>query len=427
MSTEWKEVLISEVYDVRSGLSKSAKYFGKGYPFLSFSDVFNNYFLPDTLSQLVQSTEAERQKCSVKKGDVFLTRTSETVEELGMSSVALKDYEEATFNGFTKRLRPTSDILDPQYVGFYLRSPFFRAEVTAYSNLTTRASLNNDIIGRLKIKYPPLSTQRKIARLLSAYDELIENNLRRIQLLEEMAQQTYTEWFVRMKFPGHEHTPVDEETGLPEGWKWVKLGEVVDITSSKRIFLSDYVDEGIPFYRGKEIILKSNNDSISSLLFISNEKFESIQKKYGIPKPGDILVTAVGTLGYPYLVTKGDGEFYFKDGNLLWLKRSENIPPTFLIYMLKSSVFRAYLNSIAIGSSQKALTIKSLKLVEILLPKKDIIKSYAETSSSIVNQIENLQYQNKLLKEARDLLLPRLMTGLVDVEELMNEEFIETK
>jgi type I restriction enzyme S subunit len=212
---------------------------------------------------------------------------------------------------------------------------------------------------------------------------------------------------------------VDAETGLPEGWKRVKLGEVVDITSSKRVFLSDYVDEGIPFYRGKEIILKSNNDSISSTLFISEEKFEVIQDKYGIPRPGDILITAVGTLGYPYLVTKGDGKFYFKDGNLIWLKKSRSVHSSFLIYMFKSISFREYLNLIAIGSSQKALTIKSLKLVEINLPDNDLVERYAELSSSTITGIENLQFQNKLLKEARDLLLPRLMTGLVDVEELV--------
>ncbi len=106
MESEWTELTLTDLYEIRSGLSKPAKYFGSGYPFLAFKDVMNNYFAPDTLSQLVQSSEKGQENCSIKRGDVFLTRTSETMNELGMSCVALKDYPRATFNGFTKRLRP---------------------------------------------------------------------------------------------------------------------------------------------------------------------------------------------------------------------------------------------------------------------------------------------------------------------------------
>lgn len=192
MREGWKEVKLGEYYDVRSGLSKEASAFGSGYPFLSFKTVFNNYFIPDELKDLVNTTDTERFSGSIKKGDVFLTRTSETNDELGMSCVALKDYENATFNGFTKRLRPNeNNDFNPKYVGFYLRSPKFRAEISGFSNLTTRASLNNDVISRLKLIVPPKVTQDKIASILSGYDDLIENNLKRIKILEEMAQQTY--------------------------------------------------------------------------------------------------------------------------------------------------------------------------------------------------------------------------------------------
>lgn len=102
MGNKWKTSFLTDHYIISSGLSKPAKDFGTGYPFLSFKDIFYNYFLPDSLTQLVQSTEKERVTCSVKRGDVFLTRTSETMHELGMSSVALKDYANATFNGFAK-------------------------------------------------------------------------------------------------------------------------------------------------------------------------------------------------------------------------------------------------------------------------------------------------------------------------------------
>lgn len=106
MGSKWKKESLTEHYDIRSGLSKPAKDFGSGFPFLSFKNVFYNYFTPTELTELVQSSDKERLGCSVKRGDVFLTRTSETMNELGMSCVALKDYENATFNGFCKRLRP---------------------------------------------------------------------------------------------------------------------------------------------------------------------------------------------------------------------------------------------------------------------------------------------------------------------------------
>ena len=110
---ECKKVKLGELYEVHNGLSKGRQFFGSGYPFLSFSTVFNNWFLPSTLDSLVQSSEKERTACSIKRGDVFITRTSETMDELGMSSVALRDYPNATYNGFTKRLRPITDCVLP--------------------------------------------------------------------------------------------------------------------------------------------------------------------------------------------------------------------------------------------------------------------------------------------------------------------------
>ena len=142
---EWKEYKLGEIYTVHNGLSKGGKFFGSGYPFLSFSTVFRNYFLPKDLSNLVQSTEKEQANFDIKKGDVFITRTSESADELGMSSVALRDYPLATYNGFTKRLRPKSEVeIEPKYIGYYLRSPKFRNNFYRLtSSMSTRASLSN--------------------------------------------------------------------------------------------------------------------------------------------------------------------------------------------------------------------------------------------------------------------------------------------
>ncbi|HDH1322172.1 TPA: restriction endonuclease subunit S [Klebsiella quasipneumoniae subsp. similipneumoniae] len=197
MGSKWKTSFLTDHYSISSGLSKPAKDFGTGYPFLSFKDIFYNYFLPDSLTQLVQSTDKERASCSVRRGDVFLTRTSETMHELGMSSVALKDYTDATFNGFCKRLRPkeTSE-LEPEYVGYYLRSPVFRQSMLAFSTMSTRASLNNEMISRLEISYPDRKIQKKIANILLSLDEKIAISRAINQTLEQMSQTLFKSWFV---------------------------------------------------------------------------------------------------------------------------------------------------------------------------------------------------------------------------------------
>lgn len=158
----------------------------------------------------------------------------------------------------------------------------------------------------------------------------------------------------------------------------MKLGDICTITSSKRIFASDYVDVGIPFYRSKEIIEKNRGEEVSSPLYISEEKFDVIKSKFGVPSKDDILLTSVGTIGIPYQVQSSD-KFYFKDGNLTWLKDfTKSINPRFIYYFISNSFFRTYLNSICIGSSQAALTIEKLKNIEISVPTKNIQNRVAD-------------------------------------------------
>lgn len=249
MTNEWNEAPLIDLYDVSSGLSKPAKDFGTGSPFLSFKDVFNNFFVPEKLTQLVLSSEQEQEKCSIKRGDVFLTRTSETLHELGMSSIALKSYDKATFNGFTKRLRPKEgNTLVPEFVGYYLRSPLFRNEMLTFSNMSTRASLNNEMISQLKIRFPSVGEQRVIGQALKQLDDKIELNRQMNRTLEAMLRATFNAWFVDFdavkakaggatSFSGMPQAVFDNlpnrlrdtELGLiPEGWEVKPLDEIAD-------------------------------------------------------------------------------------------------------------------------------------------------------------------------------------------------------
>ena len=188
-------------------------------------------------------------------------------------------------------------------------------------------------------------------------------------------------------------------------WKKVKLGECCEITSSKRIFLSDYVPVGIPFYRSKEIAEMQKGESISDPLFISNDKYEEIKCKFGIPQKGDLLLTAIGaTLGIPFVI-KNNLPFYFKDGNLIWFKNfNDLLDSSFLYTWMCSSFGYQSMQNIAIGSAQKALTISALKDLSLIVPPIDIQHRIATILSRYDSLIENYQKQIKLLEEAAQRL-----------------------
>ena len=200
-------------------------------------------------------------------------------------------------------------------------------------------------------------------------------------------------------------------------WKSIKLGDIVDISSSKRIFAKEYVSEGIPFYRGKEIIEKSKGDKVSNELFISRDRYTEIKDKFGVPKTGDILLTSVGTLGIPYLVE--EEEFYFKDGNLTWFKNfSSKCDNKFIYFWLQSIFCKNQIYAKAIGSTQKALTIETLKNFDVLLPPLKEQKAIVDILSSLDDKIELNNQMNQMLEEMAQALFKR---WFVDFE-FPNEE-----
>ena len=186
-----------------------------------------------------------------------------------------------------------------------------------------------------------------------------------------------------------------------EDWKEYKLGDVCIISSSKRIFAEEYTTNGIPFYRGKEIIEKHNKSAVSSELFITQKRFNEIKSKFPVPQKNDILLTSVGTLGVPWLVNEEN--FYFKDGNLTWLRCNEQkINPCFLYYWLESSFAKNQIDAKCIGSTQKALTIDTLSKFDINLPPLPTQQKIAGILSSLDDKIElNNKINASLEQQAR--------------------------
>lgn len=384
----WNKVKLGDLYDVHNGLSKGRQFFGKGYPFLTFSNVFNNWFLPKELDSLVETTDKEREACSILRGDVFITRTSETMNELGMSSVALKDYPNATYNGFTKRLRPKTDMVMPEYIGYYLRSPKFRGKFMAFSSMTTRASLANaDLLG-MEVELPPMATQNKIATILSRYDDLIENYQKQIKLLEEAAQRLYKEWFVDLHFPGYENVKVVD--GVPEGWENVSVGSLVSkVHRTKQIPTSKVLAEGdIPVI----------DQSRTFIAGYTNDK-EALIK---VDKPVIVFGDHTRILKYiTFSFAKG------ADGTQLILSNN--------LKRMPQSLFYCSLVNVDLSNYSYARHFKYLKAEDIVLPTEQIASDFDKHTSLCFDKIHKLRSQLRLLTEARDRLLPKLMSGEIEV------------
>lgn len=184
----WSVIKLRYLYRCQNGISKSAEFFGKGFPFVSYKDVYNNDVLPETVSGLCDATEEELNRYSVKQGDIFFTRTSETIEEIGLTSICLNSFENATFAGFLIRCRPYTTKLDFEYSKYYMASSHLRLYFVKEMNLVTRASLSQELLKDLQVLIPPLEEQKEIAQYLdekcAEIDTLIE---KKQQFLAEIA------------------------------------------------------------------------------------------------------------------------------------------------------------------------------------------------------------------------------------------------
>ena len=184
---KWVLGKLRNVGDTQNGISKSSEFFGKGFPFVSYSDVYKNYSLPFAVSGLVESTPEEQERYSVKEGDIFFTRTSETIEEVGFSCVCEKDIPNATFAGFLIRVRPFSDRLYTPYAKYYLRSTHLRFYLVKEMNLVTRASLGQSLLKSMPVLLPPLEEQKEIANYLDAKCAEIDRLIaKKEQLVKEL-------------------------------------------------------------------------------------------------------------------------------------------------------------------------------------------------------------------------------------------------
>lgn len=399
------EYRLGDLYEVSNGLSKSGECFGSGYPFLNYSTVFNNYFIPDEIVELVQSSDKEQTSYSIKTGDVFITRTSETTEELGMSCVALKDYPKATFNGFCKRLRPITDKTYPLFMGYYFRTPQFRANFLKIASLITRASLRNEDLLKFKVNLPSVEIQKKIANMLYRYDTLILKNNKRIQLLEQMAENLYKEWFVRFRFPGYE--TVEFENGMPKGWM------VEPISHNNKCFLGGTPSREVDDYWNEGTIPWINSGAINQFRICEESEFiTSLALKKSATKLLPIRSTLVAITGATVGQVSLNEIEVCANQSVVGIS-NENGHASFTYFVIKQSI--NHIANFASGGAQQHINKEIIEKYKIISPSKALLDEFEKIVSPYFDEIRDVIFMNKNLKKQRDLLIPRLMSGKLEV------------
>ncbi len=298
------------------------------------------------------------------------------------------------------RMYGFSDELNAHYF-YHTFSKLFYKRVMAMTAKTSVDSVRLEMISDMKIPVPNVEEQRKIGNLLDGIDHLITLHQRKCE-----QTKTLKKYMLQKMFPQDgEKVPQIRFEGFTEDWEQRKLGEIADLTSSKRVHAQDYVDSGIPFYRGKEISELREHKPVSEVLYITEEKYKEMAKLYGSPQVGDLLITAVGTIGNTWVVD--NVPFYFKDGNLIWFKNIK-CNPNYLDYVLSSDDGQKKIDASAIGSNQKALTMVKMNELKFMFPNNDEQVRIADYFRNLDNLITLHQRKCDELKEVKKFMLQNM-------------------
>jgi type I restriction enzyme, S subunit len=290
---------------------------------------------------------------------------------------------------------------DPRFVFYKLKT----LNLDSFSSGASVPTLNRNNLDNLVVSIPGIEQQRRIASILSAYDDLIENNQRRIKFLEESARQLYKEWFVRLRFPGYEHTRIID--GVPEGWERKTAYDIMNIQSggTPSTKVQDYWDGEIPFYTPKDYT--NYPYVINTERYITEVGLSNCNSKL-YPK-STIFISARGTVGKIIMAQKPMA----MSQTSYALTGKNGVSQLFLYCALQSSL-QEYKQR-AIGAVFDAIVVDTFKLILFILPNKRLVEHFEDLITPIFKQIENLLLTNLKLRQARDILLPKLMSGEVEV------------
>jgi type I restriction enzyme S subunit len=400
---KWTSKPLAEVADFCLGkMLDDKKNRGQSLPYLANVNVrWGEFDLTDLREMRFEDHEAGRY--GLRFGDIVMCEGGEP----GRCAIWKEVMPGMMFQKALHRIRPHS-CLDCRYL-FYSFLEMGRRD--AFNQLFTGSTIKHlprEKLAKVEVRFPELEVQKQIADVLSAYDDLIENNRRRMALLEESARLLYREWFVRLRFPGHEHTPI--VNGLPEGWERRPLGAVCDSIDYGYTASAEDGEVGPKFLRITDIVPHVIDWSSVPHCRIEEDRFE----KFRLTE-GDIVIARTGaTVGYAKRINKRHPEAVFAS-YLVRLRLSADVDSVIVGIFAESEEYKKYVQSRVGGAAQPNANAKVLSAVEILVPSPPIQQAFRETVQPLVDQREILQEQNQKLKAARDLLLPRLMSGEITV------------
>lgn len=362
-------------------------YLRDGIGFIRSQNVYNNFFEYSGYAHISDAAAAKLSSVEVYENDVLLNITGDSVARC---CLVPKEALPARVNQHVAIIRADNRILNPRFLMYYMISPEMQAIMLglAVGKGASRNALTKGLIEDFDIPLPDIATQNKIVELLSAYDTLIENNRKQIKLLEEAARRLYKEWFVDLRFPGHEHTPI--VNGIPEGWRRGELSSIASFVRGKTITQAKTLPGCIPVVAGGLTPAYYHNTANT--------------------RPPVITVSASGAnAGYVALYHT---PIWASDCSFIDSTKSEHL--YYLYCLLKEH--QAEINNFRKGSAQPHVHPNQINGLQLLVPHMKFIRQFEQSTAALFGKIRTLNTQNELLTEARDRLLPKLMSGEIAIK-----------
>ena len=357
-------------------------YISEGTTLIRSQNVYNNEFSTDGLVYIDEKTAEKMKGVSVEKEDVLVNITGDSVARCCLVHDAVLP---ARVNQHVAILRTNPKKLLPHFLAFYMVSPFMQAKMLSWAGTGgTRKALTKGMLEGFEIQLPPVDVQDKIVQKIKTYNDLIENNRRRIQLLEESARLLYQEWFVHLRFPGHKQVKITD--GVPEGWSKEPLENLLVLQRGFDLPVSKRIEGSVPIYASTGI-----------------NGFHNVAKVKG---PG-VVTGRSGSLGTVMYVAKD----YWPLNTTLWVKEFKKASPIFATYLLRAMKLEGYNG----GAAVPTLNRNDVHKVDVLCPESKLMNEFEVQVENIFKQIDKLKEYNEKLAQARDLLLPKLMSGELTV------------
>ncbi len=402
---DWKKVKLGDYIDVFSGFAfKSKDFSDSGIPVIKIKNVCPPYISLEDLSYVPNSIAFQNPRYILRKGDVLIAMTGSHINQIAsvVGRVGRVRYDAITVLnqrvGKIVNKNEAKSSLD--YIYYYLSQYEVKVELAQKAGgAANQANISPSDIKNLLFPYPPIEIQHRIATILSRYDSLIENYQKQIKLLEEAAQRLYKEWFVDLHFPGHENTKIVD--GVPEGWEKKAISQLGEYLNGFAFKPSDWQESGKPIIKIKEMGNGVGNET-------PRNNGERVPAKYLI-KQGDLLFSWSATL----MVIVWSAEEGWLNQHLFKVTPSEGIGREFLLQSISYTIEE--FQNLTTGSTMKHIQRNKLDQVFVNVPNGEIMKLYSDIAEKTREQILRLSSQIRLLTEARDRLLPKLMSGEINV------------